>query len=153
MTLRQTSITSGQREAKGHPPASDSGTSALGSGAGRWALAPDGGVNLQPSEEDPAVWAWNPATDERATGQNPSVVLPNPGVIAAPAAILVETPVTIAFTAMAVSWSAVGSAYPVGYEIEFHPTSVAIWQGYAGGFGATAVAIPTAARPAAWRDR
>jgi len=79
-----------------------------------WALAPDGGVNLQLSEEDPAVWAWNPATDERATGQNPSVVLPNPGVIAAPAAILVETPVLIAFTAMAVSWSAVGSAYLAG---------------------------------------
>jgi hypothetical protein len=36
-----------------------------------WALAPDGGVNLQLAEEDPAVWAWNPATDERATGQNP----------------------------------------------------------------------------------
>ena len=109
-------------------------------------------MNLQLSEEDPAVWAWNPATDERATGQNPSVVLPNPGVIAAPAAILVETQVTIAFTAMAVSWSAVGSAYLAGYEIEFRPNSVVIWQGYAGGFGATAVAIPTT-EPTAFRVR
>jgi len=117
-----------------------------------WALAPDGGVNLQLSEEAPAVWAWNPATDERATGQNPSVVLPNPGVIAAPAAILVETPLGIAFTAMAVSWSAVGSAYLAGYEIEFRPTSVVICQGYAGGSGATAVAIPTA-EPTAFRVR
>jgi len=58
----------------------------------------------------------------------------------------------IAFTAMAVSWSAVGSAYLVGYEIEFRPTSVAIWQGYVGGFGATAVAIPTA-EPTAFRVR
>ncbi len=117
-----------------------------------WALAPDGGVNLQLSEEDPAVWAWNPATDERATGQNPSVVLPNPGVIAAPAAILVETPLGTTFTAIAVSWSAVGSAYLAGYEIEFRPASVAVWQGYAGGFGATAVAIPTA-EPTAFRVR
>ena len=62
-----------------------------------WALAPDGGVILKLAEEDPAVWAWNPATDERATGQNPSVVLPNPVVIAAPAAILVETPVAVSF--------------------------------------------------------
>jgi hypothetical protein len=54
------------------------------------------------AEEDPAVWAWNPATDERATGQNPSVVLPNPGVIAAPGAILVETPLGTLFTAIAV---------------------------------------------------
>jgi len=117
-----------------------------------WALAPDGGVNLQLSEEDPAVWAWNPATDERATGQNPSVVLPNPGVIAAPVAIRVETPLAASFTAMSVSWSAVGSAYLAGYEIEFRPTSIAIWQGYAGGFGATAVAIPTA-EPTAFRVR
>jgi len=117
-----------------------------------WALAPDGGVNLQLSEEDPAVWAWNPATDERATGQNPSVVLPNPGVIAAPATILLETPLAASFTAIGVSWSAVGSAYLAGYEIEFRPASVAIWQGYAGGFGATAVAIPTA-EPTAFRVR
>ncbi|WPB83652.1 phage tail protein [Sediminicoccus rosea] len=117
-----------------------------------WALASDGGVNLQLAEEDPAVWAWNPATDERATGQNPSVVLPNPGVIAAPAAILVETPLGTTFTAIAVSWSAVGSAYLAGYEIEFRPASVAVWQGYAGGFGATAVAIPTA-EPTAFRVR
>jgi len=117
-----------------------------------WALAPDGGVNLQLSEEDSGVWAWNPATDERAIGQNPLVVLPNPCVIAAPAAILVKTLVAAAFTVMAVSWSAVGSAYLAGYEIEFRLTSVVIWQGYAGGFGATAVAIPTA-EPTAFRVR
>jgi len=91
-----------------------------------WALALDGGVNLQLSEEDSGVWAWNPATDERVIGQNPSVVLPNPCVIAAPAAILVETPVAAAFTVMPVSWSAVGSAYLAGYEIEFRLTSVVI---------------------------
>jgi hypothetical protein len=115
-------------------------------------MAPGGGVNLQLAEEDPAVWAWNPATDERATGQNPSVVLPNPGVIAAPATILVETPLGTTFTAIAVSWSAVGSAYLAVYEIEFCPTSVVVWQGYAGGFGGTAVAIPTA-EPTAFRVR
>jgi len=60
--------------------------------------------------------------------------------------------VLIAFTAMAVSWPAVGSAYLAGYEIEFRPTSVAIWQGYAGGFGATGVAIPTG-EPTAFRVR
>jgi len=116
------------------------------------ALAQDAAVNLQLSEEDSAVWAWNPATDERATGQNPSVVLPNPGVIAAPAAIPVETPVAVSFGAISVSWSAVGSTYLAGYEIEFRPTLVAIWQGCAGGFGATAVAIPTA-EPTAVRVR
>ena len=117
-----------------------------------WGLAPDGAVNLQLAEVDPAVWAWNPATDERATGQNPPVVVPNPGVIAAPAAMLVETPLAASFAVMAVSWSAVGSGYLAGYEIEFRPSSVAVWQGYAGGSGATAVAIPTA-EPTAFRVR
>ena len=48
-----------------------------------WRLAPDGGVDLTLAEEDPAIWDWDPAVDERATGDSPSVVLPNPGVIAA----------------------------------------------------------------------
>jgi len=117
-----------------------------------WAPAPDGGVNLQLSEENSGVWAWNPATDERARGQNPSVVLPNPGVIAAPAAILVETPVAAAFTVMAVSWSAIGSAYLAGYELEFLPASVVVWQGYGAGFGATAALVPTA-EPTGFRAR
>jgi len=46
--------------------------------------------------------------------------------------------------AISVSWPAVGSADLAGYEIRFRPVSVAIWKGYAGGFGGTAVAIPTA---------
>jgi hypothetical protein len=117
-----------------------------------WRLSPDGGVDLALSEEDPAVWNWNPAVDERAAGDSPSVVLPNPGVIAAPAAIAVATPVPAAFGSLGVSWSAVGSAYLAGYELEFMPASVAVWQGYAGGFGATAVAIPTA-EPTAFRVR
>ncbi|MCQ4163065.1 phage tail protein, partial [Roseomonas sp. GC11] len=50
-----------------------------------WTLSADGGVDLTLQEEDEAVWAWDPDTDERATGDNPSVVLPNPGRIAAPA--------------------------------------------------------------------
>ena len=50
-----------------------------------WSLAAEGGVDLTLEEEDAAVWDWNPAVDERATGSNPAVVLPNPGVIAAPA--------------------------------------------------------------------
>jgi hypothetical protein len=117
-----------------------------------WRLAPDGGVDLTLAEEDPAIWDWDPAVDERATGDSPSVVLPNPGVIAAPATINVETPTGVSFAAMAISWAAVGSAYLSGYELEFRPASVAVWQGYAGGFGATAVAIPTA-EPTAFRVR
>jgi hypothetical protein len=52
-----------------------------------WSLSQDGGVDLVMAEENSAVWDWNPATDERATGANPSVVLPNPGRIAVPASI------------------------------------------------------------------
>ena len=117
-----------------------------------WSLSPDGGVNLTLAEEDPAVWDWDPAVDERATGESPSVVLPNPGVIAAPATIIVTTPTTPAFAALAVSWSAVPSAHLAGYEVEFLPASVAAWQGYGAGLGATAAAIPTA-EPTAFRAR
>ena len=55
-----------------------------------WSLAQDGGVDLVLAEEDAAVWDWNPAVDERATGDSPSVVLPNPGRISAPASIAVD---------------------------------------------------------------
>ena len=117
-----------------------------------WRLSPDGGVDLTLSEEDPAVWDWNPAVDERAAGDSPSVVLPNPGVIAAPASISVDTPTGSAFAALGVSWSAVGSAYLAGYELEFRPASVATWQGYGGALGATAASIPTA-EPTGFRAR
>jgi hypothetical protein len=117
-----------------------------------WSLSPDGGVNLTLAEEDPAVWDWDPAVDERATGESPSVVLPNPGVIAAPASIAVATPTTTSFAALAVSWSAVPSAHLAGYEVEFRPASVATWQGYGGALGATAASIPTA-EPTAVRAR
>jgi hypothetical protein len=117
-----------------------------------WRLSPDGGVDLTLSEEDPAVWDWNPAVDERAAGDSPSVVLPNPGVIAAPASIAVDTPTGAAFAALGVSWSAVGSAYLAGYEVEFLPASVTSWQGYGGALGATAASIPTA-EPTAFRAR
>ena len=83
-----------------------------------WSLSPDGGVNLTLAEEDAAVWDWDPAVDERATGESPSVVLPNPGVIAAPASIVVTTPTSTSFAALAVSWAAVfckGGSY-VGYK-------------------------------------
>ncbi|MGK7865223.1 phage tail protein [Falsiroseomonas sp. E2-1-a4] len=117
-----------------------------------WRLSPDGGVDLALSEEDPAVWNWNPAVDERAAGDSPSVVLPNPGIIAAPAAIAVATPVTAAFWALGVSWSPVGSAFLAGYELEFLPASVAVWQGYGGALGATAASVPTT-EPTAFRAR
>jgi hypothetical protein len=80
------------------------------------------------------------------------VVLPNPGVIAAPASIAVDTPTGTAFAALGVSWSAVGSAYLAGYELEFRPASVATWQGYGGALGATAASIPTT-EPTAFRAR
>jgi hypothetical protein len=117
-----------------------------------WRLSVEGGVDLTLAEEDAAVWAWDPAFDERATGDNPAVVLPNPAVIATPAAILLETQLGTAFAALAVSWSAVGSAYLAGYELQFRPASVAVWQGYAAGLGATAAAVPTA-EPTAFRVR
>ena len=109
-----------------------------------WSLAQDGGVDLVLAEEDAAVWDWNPAVDERSTGDSPSVVLPNPSRIATPASIAVGTPVTSSFAALAVSWSPVGSAYLAGYELEYLPASVVVWQGYGAGFGATA-AMPTGA--------
>ncbi len=117
-----------------------------------WSLAPDGGVNLTLAEEDPAVWDWNPAVDERATGESPSVVLPNPGLIATPASIAVQTPSSTSFAALAVSWAAVASAHLANYEVEFMPASVAAWQGYGAGQGATAASIPTA-EPTAFRVR
>jgi hypothetical protein len=117
-----------------------------------WRLAPDGGVDLTLAEEDPAIWDWDPAVDERATGDSPSVVLPNPGVIAAPATISVETPAGVAFTALSLSWTLVGSAYLSGYELEFRPASVAAWQGYGGALSATAASIATS-EPTAFRLR
>ncbi|MCQ4160967.1 hypothetical protein NON00_13615, partial [Roseomonas sp. GC11] len=91
-------------------------------------------------------------TDERATGDNPSVVLPNPGRIAAPASIAVVPPATPTFATLTASWAAVGSAYLAGYEVETLPASVAAWQGYAAGVSATAATIPTA-EPAGLRVR
>lgn len=117
-----------------------------------WSLSPDGGVNLTLAEEDAAVWDWNPAVDERATGDSPSVVLPNPGRIATPASIAVETPQGSAFAALGVSWAAVPSAHLANYEVEFMPASVAAWQGYGAGQGATAASLPTA-EPTALRVR
>jgi len=117
-----------------------------------WSLAQDGGVDLVLAEEDAAVWDWNPAVDERATGDNPSVVLPNSGRIGAPTSITVGTPITTSFAALAVSWSPVGSAHLAGYEVEFMPASVVVWQGYGAGFGATAASIPSA-EPTAFRAR
>lgn len=80
------------------------------------------------------------------------MVLPNPGRIAAPPSITVGTPITTSFATLAVSWSAVGSAYLAGYEVEFLPASVAVWQGYGAGFGATAASVPTA-EPTGFRAR
>jgi hypothetical protein len=80
------------------------------------------------------------------------VVLPNPGVIAAPATINVETPAGVSFAAMAISWAAVGIAYLSGYELEFRPGSVAAWQGYGGALSATAASIATS-EPTAFRLR
>jgi hypothetical protein len=123
-----------------------------------WRLAPDGGVDLTLAEEDPAIWDWDPAVDERATGDSPSVVLPNPGVIAAPATISVETPADSAFTALSLSWAPVGSAYLSCYELEFRPASVAAWQGYGGALSATAASrhqradsVQAARRGPQWR--
>ncbi|MDW8315583.1 MAG: phage tail protein, partial [Rhodovarius sp.] len=117
-----------------------------------WRLAPEGGVDLTLAEEDAAVWDWNPATDERATGDSPSVVLPQPGVIAAPASLAVETPQAVAFAALSVAWAPVGSAYLAGYEVEFRPASVAVWQGFAGGVSAVSATIPMT-EPTAFRVR
>jgi len=52
--------------------------------------------------------------------------------------------VTSSFAALSVYWSPVGSAYLAGYELEFLPASVVVWQGYGAGFGATAASVPTA---------
>ena len=117
-----------------------------------WRLAPEGGVDLTLAEEDAAVWDWDPAVDERATGDSPSVVLPQPGVIAAPASLTVETPQTVAFAALAIAWAPVGSAYLAGYEVEFRPLSVTLWQGFAGGVSAVSATIPTT-EPTAFRVR
>lgn len=117
-----------------------------------WRLAPEGGVDLTLAEEDAAVWDWNPATDERATGDSPPVVLPQPGIIAAPATIAVETPQAVAFAALSIAWAPVGSAYLAGYEVEFRPASVAVWQGFAGGVSAVSATIPTT-EPTAFRVR
>lgn len=117
-----------------------------------WRLAADGGVDLTLAEEDPAVWDWNPAVDERDAGANPSVVLPNPGCIAAPPSIAVAAPIAAAHNALAVSWAAVRSAHLAGYELEYMPASVAAWQGYGAGIGATAASVPTA-EPTAFRAR
>jgi hypothetical protein len=117
-----------------------------------WRLAPEGGVDLRLVEEDAAVWDWDPAIDERATGDSPSVVLPQPGVIGTPATITVQTPQTVSFSTLSFAWAAVNSAYLAGYEVEFRPLSVTIWQGFAGGLSALSATIPVA-EPTAVRVR
>jgi hypothetical protein len=107
-----------------------------------WRLALEGGVDLTLVEEDTAVWDWNPATDELATGESPSVVLPQPGVIGIPATITVQTPQTVAFSTLSFAWAAVNSAYLAGYEVEFRPLSVTVWQGFAGGLSAVSATSP-----------
>jgi hypothetical protein len=117
-----------------------------------WRFAPDGGVDLTLSEEDAAVWAWNPAVDERATGESPSVVLPRPGTIASPATIVVGTPIVPIFAAFGVDWSAVASSHLSGYDVEARPASVGFWLGVVAGTGALNVVFPTA-EPTAFRVR
>ena len=115
-------------------------------------LAVDGGVDLTLAKEDPAVWDGNPAVDEREAGASPSVVLPNPGRIAAPASIAVAAPTGVSHGALTMSWAEVRSAHLAGYELEYMPASVVAWQGYAAGLGATAAAVPTQ-EPTAFRAR
>ena len=43
-------------------------------------------------------------------------------------------------------------AFLAGYELEFLPASVAVWQGYGGALGATAASVPTT-EPTAFRAR
>lgn len=117
-----------------------------------WSLAPKGGVDLALAEEDPAVWDWDASVDERAAGDSPSVVLPNPSIIAAPASIAVATPQGVVFAALGVSWEAVGSAYLAGYELEVQPQGNVLWQGFAAGLAATSAAVPTSV-PTAFRVR
>ncbi|MBS7789419.1 hypothetical protein KTR66_05405 [Roseococcus sp. SDR] len=117
-----------------------------------WRFAPEGGIDLTLAEEDAAVWDWNPAVDERATGDSPSVILPRPGSIATPASIRVGTPSTATFAALGVDWAAVPSAYLAGYEVEARPASVANWLAVAAGTGALFAVFPTT-EPTAFRVR
>jgi predicted phage tail protein len=69
-----------------------------------------------------------------------------------PASIVVIPPDTTAFANLSVSWTPVASAYLAGYEVEYLPASLVVWQGYGAGLGATAASIPTA-EPTAFRAR
>lgn len=91
-----------------------------------WMLAEDGGIDLTLQEDDASVYAWT-ADEETAAALQQGVVLPNPSVIAAPASIIVDTPIEPTYSRLNATIAEVKSIWFDGYDVEFKPDAFTNW--------------------------
>lgn len=91
-----------------------------------WVLAEDGGIDLTLQEDDASVYAWS-ADEENAAALQQGVVLPNPSEIAAPASIIVDTPIEPTYSRLNATIAEVKSIWFDGYDVEFKPHAFVNW--------------------------
>ncbi|HEY9344407.1 MAG TPA: hypothetical protein VIQ53_03795, partial [Inquilinus sp.] len=64
----------------------------------------DDGIDLELEEEDPSIYAWDPATDERPLAIPPKPVTGEEELPDEPASIGIDTPLTALYTSLAIVW-------------------------------------------------
>lgn len=105
----------------------------------RWALAPEGGVDLVLEQDAASVYAWNPETDERPLGAVASVDFPSGASLTAPA-ITVATPTAPVPATIDVSWTTIAGA--ASYPFQWRAPGSNVWTDVVP--GGTSVAVATA---------
>ena len=89
-----------------------------------WALSPDGGVDVTLEEETADVWAWTPATDERALPAVAAVEFPSGATLGTPV-VTVTTPNDPEPATIAIAWAAITSA--TSYLVEWREPGASVW--------------------------
>lgn len=90
----------------------------------RWALSPEGGVDVTLEQDAESVYAWNPATDERPLGDVGTVDFPSGATLNAPV-ITVTTPSAAVPSTIDISWGAVAGA--TSYEAQARGPNSSVW--------------------------
>jgi hypothetical protein len=89
-----------------------------------WALTPSGAVSLSLEQDEPAVYAWDPAADERPLPPVRQGQTPGGFAFDAPA-VTVTTPTAATFTSLTLTWGAISG---VGsYDAEWRAPSTSAW--------------------------
>jgi len=90
----------------------------------RWALSPEGGVDLVLEQDAESVYAWNPATDERPLGDIGDAIFPGGATLDTP--VITVTTATVAEpTTIDIAWAAVTGA--ASYEAQYRSDGSSVW--------------------------